>query len=202
MTPGIWIGNYYDCGSPTGLPKPTQAWMKVLADFDPDAVIFPSQKRACYRFGRRAKLSKAYSDAVFKRVLTTDAAKELNPDTLIAYQFGIVLCEFTLPPAVFSASPDKLIAQLKLRDQWDFSDGDAVADFVEHREAADAKAKQAPWKDENKVRFRAMQVARAYRTGARISLVPRRASSAGRSPVTSGSAWDHVQAATVSPPEG
>lgn len=190
-----WVGNYYDIPSPFGLPVPSETWRRVLAEWDADAVLWPSQTRPVYRFGRRAKLSRAYSDAVFKQALMT--GQGLNPDTRIAYRFGIVLCAFDLPPAIVAASPEVLIAQLRGRDQWQFRTVDKTEAVLAELERTQERARVQPWQDESRVRARAMRTAWRYRTGARISLVGRRA--ADSSPVTSGPSA--LTPAPVSPPE-
>lgn len=191
---GIWIGAFLDVGSPFGLARPSLAFMDAVKNFDPDLVIFPSQTRAKYRLARKAKLSRAYNDAVFKWHIQQGTVNDLNPDTKLAFTHGLILAPFDLPTAIFTASPDVLIAQLRLRDTWQFADEVATDLALQRLQDAAQQAREKPWQEENRARYRDLKVAWKYRTGARISLVSRRSPDAAVSPATS--------ARAVSPPEG
>jgi hypothetical protein len=188
---------YIDVPSPFGLSRPTRAWCDVIAHFDPDLRIFPSQTHPLFRLMRKAhntpmgatvaRMEKAQRDGVLE---------DIHPDTQIAIHHGLVAV-FTLPSAIVTVSPESVVEKLKRRDQWQFKDGDAVADHVEANESAEERAIDVERARQYRERRRQAGISLSYRTGARVSLVsPRRHPASAETLGTPGGA-----AVTVSPTE-
>lgn len=161
-----------DIPSPFNLPRPRRWWAQVLADFDPDLRIFPSQKQPVYRVMRLARLSGGLNLDRFRHLLHA-----LNPDTRIALERHLVPV-MTFGPDVFNRHPSLIVAALRRRDTWalapggDANDrGDAAADALDQMEADAQAAIDRRIKDENRQRQKAMALAYRYRTGSRVSLV-------------------------------
>lgn len=156
---------YIDVPSPFGLSRPTEAWCRVIADYDSELRIFPSQTHPVYRLMRKARQMGPMNADRFKGVLT-----QLHPDTQIAIHRHLIAV-FTMPKEITTVGPERVVAKLRLRDQWQFKDGDAVADALESREAADETAIDQKRKFEYQTRRRAAGISLLYRTGARVSLI-------------------------------
>jgi len=156
---------YIDVPSPFGLQRPTEAWCRVVADYDPELRIFPSQTHPVYRLMRKARNMGPMNADKFKNVMTT-----LHPDTQIAIHHHLIAV-FTMPKEITTVGPERVVAKLRLRDQWRFKDGDAVADALEAREAADEKDINHKRKLEYQTRRKAAGISLLYRTGARVSLI-------------------------------
>jgi hypothetical protein len=168
MTPDI----YLDIPSPFGLSRPTPAWCAVIAAFDPELRIFPSQTHPLYRLMRLAKNTPV--GATIDRMHTAmqkGLLKDLHPDTRIAIQHRMVSV-FTLPKEVTTVSPERVVQTLQKRDQWAFKDGDAVADALDQRDQIVEQAAKDERKREYRIRRKAAGISLLYRTGARVSLVP------------------------------
>ncbi|HUU46378.1 MAG TPA: hypothetical protein VM118_11665 [Acidobacteriota bacterium] len=167
MVPDI----YLDLPSPFGLPRPTRAWCDVIASFDPDLRIFPSQTHSVYRLMRRAHqtpvgaLVNRVRAAIERGILT-----EVNPDTRIAIQHRLVAVS-TLPKEITTVSPERIVASLQRRDQWGFRDGDAVADALDQRDADEVSAIDRERNRQYRERRKAAGISLLYRTGARVSLI-------------------------------
>jgi hypothetical protein len=184
-----------DVPSPFGLAAPAAWWTEVLAAYDPDLRIFPSQTKPLYRVMRVARLTGGLNFDRFKHVLTV-----FNADTKIALERRLVPV-MTFGPDVFNRHPSLILDVLKRRDTWalgtDGVGGDKAADLLDAQEAEEEKTRAAAWRDEGRARRRAMKIAYRYRTGGRVSLVrPRRHSAGSASPETPGGA-----AAVVTPQE-
>lgn len=164
-----------DVPSPFNLLRPKRWWVKVLADYDPDLRIFPSQKKPVYRVMRLARYSGGINAARLAPVL-----KELHPDTQIAIDRHLVPV-MTFGPDVFNRHPSIIVDILRRRDTWRFAGstpeerGAAAADALDAWEADQEAIDRKAQKDEARERRRAFAIAFKYRTGARVSLVkPRR----------------------------
>lgn len=166
-----------DIPSPFNLLRPKRWWVKVLADWDPDLRIFPSQKKPVYRVMRLARLSGGLNYDRMRPILKT-----LHPDTQIALERHL-LPVMTFGPDVFNRHPSIIVNTLRRRDTWQFSKpgdtpeqvGERAADALDNWEAQTEEAERKERRQENRARLRAMGIAYRYRTGARVSLVqPRR----------------------------
>lgn len=160
--------NYLDLPSPFNLPRPSAHWLRVLHHFDPDLVIFPSQKQpGVYRLMRRARNSGGLTSRLFRKLTSL-----VHPDTKIAFEQRLVSVT-TVPLEAVRAPAEKLCAQLRLRDTWRFGgpSSDASALALERMEAEEAAKQNAAWRAETRVRHRAARNSFLYRSGARVSLV-------------------------------
>lgn len=186
------IPNYLDVTSPFALPKPSDAWLRTLAAFDVDLVIFPSQKQALYRLARRAKRSGGITERVFRKI-----GSMLHPDTKIMFDHHLVAVT-TIPREAIAAPCEIICQQLIPRDTWRHGQGpDDAALALERMERDEAARQNATWKDESRQRHKAARIGFLYRTGARVSLIsPFRPSAGGTSPGTPA-----ASAAPVSPKE-
>lgn len=189
---------YIDVPSPFGLSKPSPAWCRTIADFDPDLRIFPSQTHPLFRLMRKAhntpiaetvkRMEKAQRDGVLK---------DIHPDTAIAIKHGLVAV-FTIPAEIVQLSPERVVAMLRNRDQWAFKNADEVADRLEANENDADKAVRRERFRQYQERRRAAGISLSYRSGARVSLVsPTRPTSGTASLGTPGG----NSAASVSPLE-
>jgi hypothetical protein len=164
---------YIDIPSPFGLSRPSKAWCRSLAEYDADLRIYPSQVHPLFRLARVAHVNGPYNFEKFRHVL-----KELHPDTKIAIEHKLVAV-FTLPAEIVNVSPERVIAKLRLRDQWRYKDADAVADALDQSEDADRLEVDRQQRLNTRARLRAAAISYRYRTGARVSLVsPRRPTAA------------------------
>jgi hypothetical protein len=184
-----------DIPSPFGLAAPAKWWLDVLAAYDPDLRIFPSQKHAFYRVMRVARLSGGLNLDRFKDVLPVFTA-----DTKIALERKLIPV-MTFGPDVFNRAPQIIVGYLERRDTWKFGQGEqAGAKAVDSLDAMEAEQEARDDKaarEERRARRRAFGIAYRYRTGGRVSLVrPRRHPASADSPETPGGA-----AASVSPTE-
>lgn len=164
-----------DIPSPFNLLRPKAWWVKVLADYDPDLRIFPSQKKPVYRVMRLARFSGGLNYDRLRPVL-----KELHPDTQIALERHL-LPVMTFGPDVFNRHPMHIVNVLRRRDTWRFAGstpeerGAAAADALDAWEADQEAIDRKKTQEEARERRRAFAIAFKYRTGARVSLVkPRR----------------------------
>ena len=175
---------YLDLPSPFGLPKLSDTFCQPIAAYDPELVIFPSQKHPFYRIGRKVRRSKRQWDAYKKLPAVTS-------DIRIFLDHGAIALPFALPAKISHGTPEHVIATLRARDMWVHGgpdgDGEKTADQLEANERAEAEASQAAWNAEAKVRKRAMGISYLYATGARVSLVsPRRMVAPPDSPTQTG----------------
>lgn len=186
------MDNYLDIPSPFALPKPKDHWLRTLAAFDADLVIFPSQKQPLYRLARRAKRSGGITERIFRKV-----GSMLHPDTKIMFDNRLVAVT-TIPRGAVEAPCEILCQQLIPRDTWRFGPGDdAGARSLERMEHEEAERQNRAWKEETRARHRAARISFLYRTGARVSLIsPLRPPAGGAAPGTPA-----ASAASVSPQE-
>ncbi len=173
---------YLDLPSPFGLPKLSDEWLKPIEAYDPDLVIFPSQKHPHYRLARKLKHGSIRNWDEYKKL------PGVTQDIRIMLDRQLIALPFALPASIGRADPSHVVRTLFLRDQWRFGDGDKAADALEAKEAAEQKAIDDRYRDQMRQRKRAAGVAFLYRTGARVSLVsPRRAVPAPDSSTQTGS---------------
>lgn len=167
---------YIDVPSPFGLSRPSLAWCGVLAEYDPELRLYPSQTQPVFRLARRAHHTPVIRDTIerMRKALASGQLTEVHPDTKIALAHRLVaVC--ALRGEVVNADPTRVVEKLRLRDQWAFKDGDAVADALDQRDDAEARAVHQAQRAATRDRRLGMKVAYRYRTGARVSLVsPRR----------------------------
>jgi len=156
---------YIDVPSPFGLSRPTEAWCRVIADYDAELRIFPSQTHPVYRLMRKARHMGPMNADRFKGVLA-----QLHPDTQIAIHHHLIAV-FTMPKEITTVGPEGVVAKLRLRDQWRFKDGDAVADALDARDMAAEKEVDQNRQRDYQTRRRAAGISLLYRTGARVSLI-------------------------------
>jgi hypothetical protein len=146
------LGNWIPVPNPFNLTAPPPEWLRLIHDYDPDLVVFPSRKERVYRLARRARLSGG---------LPSDMPAH-HPDTLIMKQHRLVAVS-ALPVALVSSPA--IIPQLRDRDLWRFGGPEKAIEAIEAMEAA----KEA--KDEEKMQRRAGEYHREarktwqYRTG-------------------------------------
>ena len=165
-----------DIPSPFNLLRPKKWWTKILAEYDADLRIFPSQKKPVYRVCRVATLSGGMNLDRFRHVLP-----HLHPDTQIMLARHL-LPVMTFGPDVFNRHPSIIVNILRRRDTWRLAPpdatpaerGDAATDALEQLEADEYAGFKRRLRDESRQRWNAMQIAYKYRTGARVSLVPPR----------------------------
>lgn len=151
--------------SPFHLPKPGEEWLRAIEAYDSDLRLFPSQKDACYRLMRAAKMSGGMSPDVFAKAMAV-----IHPDTRIAIQHGLVAVT-TVPPGAIHASASLVVQWLKDHDLWKAGGAERAADMLEVGELRAQAAKDAALKDEGRQRHLASRVGFQYRTGTRVSLV-------------------------------
>lgn len=168
--------NYLDILTPFGLPKPDPGWLRILFEWDPELVVFPSMTQPVYRLMRRAIHSGPVTYAALKHILTD--AKGAHPDTKLAIEHHLVAVT-TLPPGTIALSAVHLVEHLKARDLWQYTKGDpgsdAGADRLDELDKLEREATSKAFKDDLKDRRKAARISYGYRTGARLSLVsPRR----------------------------
>jgi hypothetical protein len=156
---------YLDLPSPFGLSRPTDGWCRIIAHYDSELRIFPSQTHPVYRLMRKARTMGPINAERFKAVMTT-----LHPDTQIAINHHLIAV-FTLPKEITTVSPERVVEKLRRRDQWQFKDGDAVADALDRRDDDADKAVTHERNRQYAERRRAAGISLLYRTGARVSLV-------------------------------
>lgn len=99
---------YFASSNPFNLPKPPAWWLRLIADYDKQLVIFPSEKDRVYRLCRKVRREAR---------LGLDAMKPLHshPDTRIAIRLGAVPITTVFPWAITSA---KILRDLRRRDLW------------------------------------------------------------------------------------
>jgi hypothetical protein len=189
---------YIDVPSPFGLSRPTRAWCDVIAAFDPDLRIFPSQTHPLYRLMRRAYNTpmSAVMDRMHK-AMAAGTLKEVHPDTKIAINHGLVAVS-TLPKEIVTISPERIVQNLMGRDQWAHKDGDAVADALDQRDADAERELDRQLHADVRKRRREAGISLRYRTGARVSLVNPSRRGAGEASLETPGADN---GATVSPTE-
>lgn len=177
---------YLDLPSPFGLAKLTELWCRPIALYDPDLVIFPSQKHAHYRLARTCLHGSVRDVAQYKKL-----AGGLTDDLKIMLSRNLVAVPFALPPDIGKLDPMNVVRLLMRRDQWRYggrdADGSKAADALEAKEKAEQKAIDDPYLDEMRRRKKAAGISYLYRTGARVSLVsPRRKEPAPESSTQTG----------------
>lgn len=167
-----WLGIYLDLPSPFSLRRPDPSWCATIAAYDPELVIYPSQKDFVYRLARKAKHSGGFNRDTFAKL------PNLHPDTQVCLEHGLVAVT-TIPVKAIDAPAANIVDQLYGRDLWRQGGADAVADRLDEGDAEREAAVDRKNEDELRVRARAMRNGYLYRTGARVSLVsPRRQAAA------------------------
>lgn len=164
---------YLDLPSPFGLAKLSDSFCKVIAAYDPDLVIFPSQKHPFYRLARPVRHGSVRNWALYKKL------PGVTDDIRIMLDRQLIALPFALPAKIASAPPEHVVATIRARDTWAFGGpdgaGDRAADALEAKEKAKQKIIDDRYADEMRQRKKAAGIAFLYRTGARVSLVsPRR----------------------------
>lgn len=175
-----WLGIYLDLPSPFGLPRPERGWCDEIEHYDPELVIYPSQKDYLYRLARKAVSSGGFNQRMFS------VLPNLHPDTRVCLEHRLVAVT-TIPVAAIYVSPTRIVDQLFGRDMWKHGGADVIADKLDQADADHEKRIDDKNREELRVRARAMRVGYMTRTGARVSLVSPRRPAAASSPANPGS---------------
>jgi hypothetical protein len=146
--------------NPFHLAEPPKAWLRKMALFDPQLVIFPSQKRPLFVVARRCKHSRGIQPAEIHGV-------EKHPDTVICANKGLVPVTVMIPGAIWD---DRVFKELAARDIERHGGADGMSRKLEAQDDAHEKAVHTQNNDQldaiNHDAYRAMK----YRSGQRVSM--------------------------------
>lgn len=179
--------NYLRVANPFHLTAPPAWWLQEMRLFDPQLVIFPSQKRMTFILARRATRSRGESPHDVKGL-------SQNPDTLIMASNRLVrVCEI-LPGVIWD---QRVFQKLAAHDIERLGGAAETANKIEARERTQQAAVQRAQEDE--IHNRSVDAYRAYKSsiGERLSLA---ATSHGRGIVKRNPVSVHVQKPIPSAP--
>lgn len=158
---------FLDTPNPFHLATPSAGWLQMIADYDGDLRLMPSQTAPVYRLMRLARHTGSTNSRLWR-----DKGLTMCADTKTAFDLHLVpITTFTKET---SAMPVEHILQwLRDHDISAHGGADAVADRLDAAEAKKEIAADQAYSDEGRVRHRAARIGYQYRTGARVSLVRR-----------------------------
>lgn len=146
--------------NPFGLDDPPEWWLQELAKFDDQLVLFPSQKDAVFRLGRKARASRGAKPADYPGV-------QNHPDTLVMCNHQLVPVTTVMPGAIWT---HRVFEKLAERDTWRHGGADKVADILESNEQAQAAAVQREHESHADAIGHDAYASMKYRTGQRVSM--------------------------------
>ena len=122
--------NWHEGANPFKLRKPSQWWLQLIWDYDPQLVVMPSCREHAYRLCRRVRME--------ARLGLSKVVHHNHPDTIQMIQIGCVPIA-TMP--VWAIESPNIVRELRSRDTWLQSGGkdksaiDKLVDKIERAEA-------------------------------------------------------------------
>lgn len=153
MAKANWLGGV---ANPFALPVPPAGFLRELAAFDPDLVLYPSQQEFFYRLARRAHRTGGLMSALSSG---TDAA--------VCVQHRLVPVTSIRGDAHFGPA---ILQWLRDRDTWAFGGAKKVNAILEAQDKHQARTRQRDRDSENDARARSMWRTYARRTGQSVAL--------------------------------
>jgi hypothetical protein len=154
---------YLTAANPFQLPPPPAWFLKALAAYDPDLVIFPSHKDPVFRLARRCRFSQGVKPGDVPGV-------ENHPDTVFMCNRKLVPVTTIVPKSYWTL---KTIEELAARDIWRKGGAKAIVGEIEANEEAQRRALDRKMNDELDARSSDAYKSFKYRAGERVSLAHR-----------------------------
>lgn len=149
--------NFVQTANPFGLATPPPAFLKALAAYDREIVLFPSVKEPVYRMGRRGRHGYGMLNVL-----------KNHPDTKIYVAHKLWPLQSILPQAV-GMDWNRVLLELPEYDTQRYTDPGARLDSIEAAaEAADDRKMQSELDARNTESYRLMQVMTGARVGSGV----------------------------------
>jgi hypothetical protein len=124
MRPKNWLA---EVANPFLLKIPPKWFLRDLATFDQDLVLFPGQTEACYRLARKRSKTKGI-ETVTKWV--TAVGTGVPTETAVYVKYGLLPVMALVPTVQWSPL---IFHELRRRDTWTVPQADRALDAMEER---------------------------------------------------------------------
>jgi hypothetical protein len=131
--------------NPFGLAAPPAWFLKDMATFDADLVLFPSQQEAVYRLGRKVRHSPdiwRLVKSLTARTMDDGTTSKPKPDSQTMALYNLIPVTSILPSPLTHWGPS-VLQDLAAMDVRRFGGADKFVDAIEDKERSDEERQRA-----------------------------------------------------------